>query len=382
MSVVRALRESEAFEGLPHEVLQAIAAISSERTYEPGDVLTNEGEPANILILVVEGKVAVEKRIVLSHRGPARRATVDVVTDGQLVGWSAMVPPRERTATTICVVRTRALAIDGDELFRLLEEQPRAGFRVMVHLASVASSRLRETTHRLSYLLSIASHDLKAPLAAVESYQQVLLGEFVGPITDKQRQLLLRCSERTKDALELISDFLDVSRLEAGQMHGELEIISLANVARRSVEIVQPKADEKGVHLNVNIPQDVAGIQGAALRLQQVLVNVLSNAVRYTPVGGQVGLVVEDRGDHVRIEIADTGIGIQPEDLPRIFDDFYRGTNTDGQDLGTGLGLAVARRIIAAHGGRIWVESPLCPEAEINKGSRFVITLPRHTSAT
>ena len=382
MTIVEALGKSETFLGLLPEDLAAIAAIAEERVYEPGTVVCTEGEPAKTLYLVVEGKIALEKAIVLSRRGAARRATVDVATAGEVVGWSGIVAPYDFTATAVCVERTRALAIDGEALGRVLRERPLAGYQVMAHIASVVGSRLRETTHRLSYLLFIASHDLKAPLAAVESYLQVLLGGFVGPISEKQHQLLLRCSERTKEALELVSDFLDVSRLEAGQMFDELEVIRITNVARRAVDVVQPTAEGKGVSLQVEIPGDIPGIRGAALRLQQVLVNILINAVRYTPRGGEVSLAVVDNGDHVRIEVADTGMGIPAEDLPHIFDEFYRGGNTNGDSVGSGLGLAIARRIVQAHGGRIWAESPLRPEAELDKGSRFIIILPRNIPAT
>ncbi len=368
-----ALLASETFRDLPEEDLVALASISSERSYAPGSTIFREGEIAEALLLLLEGRVALEKAIVLGRRG-SRQATVDVVYPGQIFGWSAAISPYELTATAVCVEHARVLAIDAEALRRLAAERPALGYHVVSRLASVAGTRLRDTTHRLSYLLTIASHDLKAPLSAVESYVQVMLGGFTGPIADKQRQMLTRCSERITEALDLVSNFLDISRLEAGQMYNELEVISIARVAHRALDIIHPVAADKGVLLDASIPDAAPSIHGSALRLQQVLVNLLGNAVKFTPAGGRVHLSLQDEGDCVRLEVVDSGIGIAPEDLPHVFDDFFRGGSADSK--GAGLGLAIARRIVAGHGGRIWAESPLQPDSEC-KGTRVVVMLPK-----
>ncbi|MHB1414167.1 MAG: ATP-binding protein [Chloroflexota bacterium] len=380
LDLAATLERSDTFHGLPLDDLEAVAGICIERTCDQGAIVFSEGEPAKDLYIVLEGKVALEKAVVLSRRGSTRRATVDVATSGQAFGWSAVVAPYEMTASAVCVEPCRVLQIDGEALRELLRERPTLGYEVTNRLARIAGTRLRDTTHRLTYLLSIASHDLKAPLAAVESYLQVMIGGFAGPLTDKQHQMLLRCSERIKEALDLISNFLDVSRLEAGQMYKELEIISFTNVVRRTLDVVRPAAQEKGVELEASVPDDLPGIQGAALRLQQVLVNLLSNAIKFTPSGGLVTLAVEDTGEWIRVEVVDTGVGVPPEDLPHVFEDFYRGSNVS-DSMGTGLGLPIAKRIVTAHGGRIWAESPVQPAAE-TRGSRFVFELPRRSSST
>ncbi|MHB1004014.1 MAG: ATP-binding protein [Chloroflexota bacterium] len=379
MATVDWLRSSDTFHDLSEDDLDALAAIAWECACEPGDMVFNEGDQAEALYLMISGKVALERNIILGKRTGGRRATFDVATSGDVFGWSAAVTPFVMTASAICLERATYLCIDSARLRVLLHERPALGRDFMAKMAQVVSGRLKDTTNRLSYLLSIASHDLKAPLAAVESYLQVMLGGYVGPVSDKQQQMLQRCSERINDCLELVSNFLDMSRLESGQTYSEMEIVSITNVVRRSVEIIRPTAHDKGIAVELDVPADAPGLHASALRLQQALVNVLSNAVKFTSTGGRVAVSLADNGDSVRIEITDSGIGIPADDIAYIFDDFYRGANA-GESAGTGLGLPVAKRIVLAHGGRIWAESPVNPTADA-KGSRFVITLPRRPSS-
>ena len=131
------------------------------------------------------------------------------------------------------------------------------------------------------------------------------------------------------------------------------------------------QAKEKGVKLKVELPRPSPKIRGSIPRLQQVINNLVSNAINYTPEGVVTIRVTEEDSD-VKVEVMDTGIGIPPEDLPRVFDDFFRASNVDIK--GTGLGLSIAKRIVEAHGGRIWVESP---DPESNTGSKFTFTLPK-----
>lgn len=378
-AIVAWLRGSKTFSDLPSADLEAVAAFSQVREAAPGAVIFEDGDPADNLYLMIEGKVALERAIVLGRRTGARRATVDVVTAGDIFGLSAMVPPYQMTASAVSVEHSRFLAIDAASLRALAEARPVLGRELLMKVASLTYTRLREMTNRLSYLLSIASHDLKAPLAAVQSYLQVMIGGFSGPLSDRQLQMLERCSERISEALELVSNFLDMSRLEAGQMLHEMEVVSIENVVRKALDVVRPAAQDKGIALELDCPSSMPGIHAAALRLQQALVNVLSNAIKFTPAGGRVTLRLEDHEDHVRIEITDTGIGIPAEDVPYIFDDFYRGGNAS-EAAGTGLGLPVAKRIVIGHGGRIWAESPADPDMPEAKGSRFVIILPKRSS--
>jgi len=234
------------------------------------------------------------------------------------------------------------------------------------------NQKLTELDRLRTYFVGMVSHDLKAPLVAVESYLQVILGGFAGEISEEQREMLDRSSYRIGELLDLIGDLLAVSRIEAGQLAKEFEAMSLAEVVEGSLEDVRALAKEKEMKLRVEVPGKLPVIHAAPHRLRQVLNNLLSNAIKFTPPQGLITINVEDKRDHLRVEVMDIGPGIPPEDLPHIFDDFFRGR--DVERAGAGLGLSIARKIVEAHGGKIWVESPCTADG---KGSRFIFTLPQ-----
>ncbi len=218
--------------------------------------------------------------------------------------------------------------------------------------------------------LAIASHDLKTPLAAVESYLQVILGGFVGEITEQQRHMMERSSLRIKELIGMINRFLDLAHIERGEIVHKMEMTSLDEVLDRCVEEMQVLASEKGQTLTMEKPPSLPVIYASPSHLHQVLTNLLSNAVKFTPQGGSITLGVEEVGDNIQVTVTDTGVGIDPEDMPRIFEDFYRGKRAGG--VGTGLGLSIAKRIVEAHRGRIWAQSPY---AEGQPGSRFTFVI-------
>jgi len=223
-----------------------------------------------------------------------------------------------------------------------------------------------------TYFLAIASHDLKTPLAAVESYLQVILGGFVGEITERQRHMMERSSLRIKELIGMINRFLDLAYIERGEIVQKMEMTSLDEVLDRCLEEMQVLASEKGQTLTVEKPPSLPVIYASPSHLHQVFTNLLSNAIKFTPEGGSITLGVEEVGDNIQVTLTDTGIGIDPEDMPRIFEDFYRGRSVGG--VGTGLGLSIAKRIVEAHRGKIWAQSPY---AEGQPGSRFAFIIPK-----
>ena len=236
-------------------------------------------------------------------------------------------------------------------------------------------TKLEEERKHLLRFLAIASHDLKAPLSAVQSYLQLMLGGFVGEMAEKQRHMMARSSKRVSELLRLISDLLDISRIEAGQIIGEMEKVSLPQVVKDSIESVRALAKENKISLVVEALKSLPKLQASGVRLQQVITNLLTNAIKFTPEKGEIKVRVTDREKCVQVEVMDTGSGIAAEDLPKIFNDFYRGG--DREKTGTGLGLSIVRRIVEAHGGVIWAESPN-PEDETARGSKFTFTLPKN----
>ncbi|MBM4465070.1 MAG: cyclic nucleotide-binding domain-containing protein [Chloroflexi bacterium] len=234
------------------------------------------------------------------------------------------------------------------------------------------NKRLTELDRLRTYFLGMVSHDLKAPLVAVESYLQVILGGLAGEISEKQREMLERSSYRIEELLDLIGDLLDFSRIEAGQIVQEFKATSLAEVVEGSLVDVQAMAKEKGIELRVEMPEKLSVIQAASHRLRQVLNNLLSNAIKFTPPQGLITISVEDKRDCLQVEVMDSGAGIPPEDLPYVFDEFFRGR--DVERAGAGLGLSIAKKIVEAHGGKIWAESPCTDDG---RGSKFTFILPK-----
>ncbi|MFQ6058883.1 MAG: ATP-binding protein [Anaerolineae bacterium] len=367
------LRAFGPFANLTDEEVAKIGPLCTPETYRAGATIFSEGEEAQALYLLQEGKVVLEKQIRLTTHGTPRRATVEIMRPGDAFGISTLVPPHYFKLSAFCLEDTEVIRIDGHGLRHLLEAEPHIGYEIALWVAGVSSDRLRDTTETLTYFLSVVSHELRSPLAAVESYLQVLMGGFTGPLTDKQHEMLRRSSVRIKELLGLISDLLDVSRLEPEHIQQEFEPTVLPSVIKAALDDVWLAAREKGIELKVKVPDDLPTITAAPGRVRQVLLNLLNNAVKYTPVRGRVTLRVEDIGDHLQISVTDTGIGIPAADQPFIFGDFYRARNAPAG--GVGLGLSIAKRIVTAHGGRIWVESPY---EEGQPGTRFTFTLPKN----
>jgi len=237
--------------------------------------------------------------------------------------------------------------------------------------ASKEIAKLEEERNRFLRFIGIAAHDLKAPLTAIQGFLWIMLGGYSGELADKQRNMLERSSRRITELLNLISDLLDIPRIETGQIVEEMKEVSLRQVVEHSLKDLRDLAKQKGIKLKAELPQALPKIRGSSPRLQQVITNLVSNAINYTPEG-TVTIRVRDGDNDISVEVMDTGIGIPPDDLPRVFDDFFRASNVEAK--GTGLGLSIVKRLVEAHGGRIWVESP-CPES--NTGSKFTFTLPK-----
>ena len=236
--------------------------------------------------------------------------------------------------------------------------------------------KLEDERRNFTRFLGVVTHDLRSPLVATQSVITYILEGYTGEITYGQKDLLERAVRRIDELLTLITDLLDIPRIETGQISREMREISLNEVIQKSLEGLDSVAQQKGLALRVEMPQSSPSVYGAGRRLQQVMTNLVSNAINYTNEG-TVSVRVIDNEKDVRVEISDTGIGIKPEDMPRLFNDFFRGSNVTAK--GTGLGLSISKRLVEAHGGKIWVESP---DPETQKGSRFTFTIPKKVTAT
>jgi signal transduction histidine kinase len=256
----------------------------------------------------------------------------------------------------------------------VVAQHPASGLLFMDAIASVISSRLRDSTTTLTYFLSIISHELKSPLAAVENYLQVMLGGFTGELTDKQRHMLERSVLRVTDLRGLINDILDLARMRPEQIQADFEWLDPLESATQAIEDVRLAASQRGIELQVDVPAEFQQIVAARRRLRQLFSNLLSNAVKFSPEGGVVTLRVRDEPEQLLVEILDQGPGIPADEQSLIFEDFFRGRHA-GQVPGSGLGLSIAKKILEAHQGKMWVESPY---DEGKSGTKFTVTIPRN----
>jgi two-component system, NtrC family, sensor kinase len=235
------------------------------------------------------------------------------------------------------------------------------------------SRELEAASEHKSEFLANMSHELRTPLNAIIGFSQVLRERLFGEVNEKQAEYLDDILTSANHLLALINDVLDLSKVEAGQIELEVAPFSMREALGRGVVMVRERATEDGVQVVLAANPEVDVVAGDERRIRQVIFNLLSNAVKFTAPGGVVDVSTARVDGEVRVSVADTGPGIAPEDQERIFEEFQQTEAGIRRREGTGLGLALSRRLVELHGGRIWVDS------ELGKGSTFVFTLPART---
>jgi signal transduction histidine kinase/DNA-binding response OmpR family regulator len=224
--------------------------------------------------------------------------------------------------------------------------------------------------HKSEFLASM-SHELRTPLNAVIGFSDVLLDRMFGELNERQDEYVRDIRDSGVHLLELINEILDLSKVEAGRMELELEPVSLPDVLEQAVGMVRQRAADHGVSIALDSEPAVGTVIADELKLKQVLLNLLDNAVKFTPAGGAVTVTARMTGDEARVAVRDTGPGIVDGDRERIFEAFQRGDRAARKGAeGTGLGLTLCRRIVELHGGRLWLQSRL------GEGSTFTFAIP------
>ncbi len=256
---------------------------------------------------------------------------------------------------------------------RLLQENKRLVERLRRSnkLLRQANEELRKATQAKSDFLAQMSHELRTPLNVIIGFSELMLDEVPGQINEEQRHCLDDILASARHLLGLINDILDLSKIESGKMELHLKGISLAHLLESLRRVMMPIITPKKQSLDIYVAEGLPPVYADRAKLRQVLLNLLSNAAKFTPDGGKIRVeAVRDDG-WCQISVIDSGIGIRKEDRQRIFDEFCQVGNPLAEGKGgTGLGLTIARRIVEKHGGQIWVDS------EYGKGSRFTFTLP------
>lgn len=218
--------------------------------------------------------------------------------------------------------------------------------------------------------ISTVSHQLKTPLTSIRMALHILLEEKVGPLKPKQADLLLTAREDSDRLYDIIENLLNISRIESGKNVMAFRRVSARGIVQDAVEVFRGAARNKGVELTMRLPGDLPDVTADTVQIGQVFANLISNALKYTPPGGEISLFAETLESHVWFVVADTGRGIPAMYLPYVFDRFFRVPGQETQS-GTGLGLSIVKQIVEAHGGTVKVESTE------GKGSTFMFTLPR-----
>jgi signal transduction histidine kinase/FixJ family two-component response regulator len=230
---------------------------------------------------------------------------------------------------------------------------------------------LKELDSMKSDFVAMVSHELRSPVASIHQQLSVMLEGLSGDLTERQLKMMRRAKERASGLLDLIGDLLDLSKIEAGMAVQYKEPLRMEELLGRVRELMLPEAETKGLRLELDVEPPLRLVKGDRNNLEGVFTNLVSNAIKYTPEGGEITIRATGEGENVRVEVSDTGIGIAKGDLPRIFDRFYRvKSEKTRQIVGTGLGLSIVKHIVEAHLGKISVES------EEGGGSTFIVVLP------
>ena len=249
-----------------------------------------------------------------------------------------------------------ALAIQNAKLFREIQEK---------------SAQLEVANKHKSEFLANMSHELRTPLNAIIGFSEALIDKLFGELTDKQLEYQKDIHQSGKHLLSLINDILDLSKIEAGRMELELSSFHLPTAISNAVTLIRERALRHGIALGVDIDPRLGDFQADERKVKQILLNLLSNAVKFTPDGGRVDLNATMDTDKVEIAVKDTGVGIAPEDQGLLFEEFKQlGKDSSRKAEGTGLGLALTKRLVELHGGQILVDSA------VGHGSTFRIMLP------
>ena len=294
-------------------------------------------------------------------------------------GWRSIVAAplrRGEDVIGILTVRRRTPGGFADEAVRLLETLAgqsataihNAGlFRELEH----KSRELEVAGRHKSEFLASMSHELRTPLNAVIGFSDVLLDRMFGELTERQEEYVRDIGDSGRHLLELINEILDLSKIEAGRMEVDLAAVSLPDLLEHGVAMVRERAARQGISLALDVAPDLGVVHADELKLKQVVLNLLTNAIKFTPAGGSVQMTAAVDGDMAVVTVRDTGSGIPEAEHEAIFEAFQRGGRGARETTeGTGLGLTLSRRIVDMHGGRLWMES------RVGEGSTFAFSVP------
>jgi GAF domain-containing protein len=346
---------------LPDELVKALRAAPIRKGEGALGQLAVTGELVQIRDIGDERAYQSRVRKILMRLGHRSLLAVPLLREDHLLGGLVMnrKSAGEFAPEVIELLKTfatqSALAIQNARLFREIEDKSR---------------QLEVASQHKSEFLANMSHELRTPLNAIIGFSEVLSERMFGEINDKQAEYLSDILESGRHLLSLINDILDLSKIEAGRMELDPTDFDLPTAIENTLILVRERAQRRGITLGRTVDQSLGMIRADERKLKQVLLNLLSNALKFTPEGGQIDVRARAHNGEAEISVADTGEGIAPEDQEAVFEEFRQVGKAAKKVEGTGLGLAISRKFIELHGGRIWVKS------QLGIGSTFAFTLP------
>ena len=390
--------------GLAEEDLDELARAAAIRVFSAGAVICQEGEPGDAVYVTVQGRVDILKQLddeserYLHSGGP-----------GEIFGEMAILQEGVRTATVRAAESTTVLEIGKEPFLAVLGRSPSLSVRILVRMSArlrdtdqqaivelrQANEELTRTLHQLERLdrtkadfIRLSAHELRTPVAALMGYAQMMQSNPKAQADPHLRDLVAGVVKGTARLQRVFNSILDVSRVMTGGLQIHRSPVSIAVTLDAIALEFRQALDERNLTLDLVGLRDLPLSSGDTDLLYKVFYHLVNNGIKYTPDGGRItvtGRTVEvpDLGPCIEVVVEDTGVGIAPQDLELIFEKFYRSGEVALHSSGTfkfkgggpGLGLAIARGGVQAHGGRVWAESPGYDE-ETCPGSRFVVQLP------
>ena len=232
-------------------------------------------------------------------------------------------------------------------------------------------TRFKDLDRMKSEFIATVSHELRTPLTSLSMGIDILSQEVIGSVNQRQKDLLVAAKDDSERLRKLVKELLDLSKLESGKYEMKKELVDFRQLVADAVRPLRLPFEEKQIHLELDIPEHLSALSADSHQLSWVITNLLSNALRYTDKGGKVQLAAKEEKQGLLVTVTDTGHGIPQENLETVFDKFVQvKSSTETTPGSVGLGLAIAREVVEAHGGRIWVES------QMGIGSKFFFTIP------
>ena len=346
---------------LPNELVAVLRAAPIRKGEGALGRLALTGEPVEIRDIANERSYQSRVREILIRYGYRSVLAVPLLREDHLLGALAVNrnSAGEFAPDVIDLLKAfatqSALAIQNARLYRELEQKSR---------------QLEVASRHKSEFLANMSHELRTPLNAIIGFSEALSERMFGEINEKQAEYIGDILESGRHLLSLINDILDLSKIEAGRMELELSDFDLPSTIENALILVRERALRRAIELRRTVDEHLGMVRADERKVKQVLLNLLSNALKFTPETGRIDVRAAVRDSTVEISVTDTGVGIAPEDQEAVFEEFRQVGTAAKKVEGTGLGLAISRKFIELHGGRIWVKS------QVGAGSTFAFTLP------